>query len=42
MASCPLEVAADPLDVHEVLDPGPLEEEEAASRGEAGCLGLVA
>lgn len=39
VASCPLEVAAGPWGVHEVLDPGPWEEEGAASRGEAGHWG---
>lgn len=39
VASCPLEVAADPWDVREVLDPGPWGEEGAASRGEAGHWG---
>lgn len=42
VASCPLEEAVVPWDVHEVLVPGPWEEEGAASRGEACHWGLGA
>lgn len=38
-ASYPLEAAGDPWGVHEVLEPGPWEEEGAASRGEEGRWG---
>lgn len=39
VASYPLEVAVNPLGVHEVQVPGPWEEEGAASREEAGRWG---